>query len=71
MTIHFYLRYHTVFGQDLYISGNNEYLGDNDSSKAVKLSWYNDDFWHLSLQLPDDFDDTILYRYILKDKNGM
>lgn len=71
MTIHFYLRYHTVFGQDLYISGNNEYLGDNDSSKAVKLSWYNDDFWHLSLQLPDDFDDTILYNYILKDKNGM
>ncbi|MDP4284001.1 MAG: 4-alpha-glucanotransferase [Bacteroidota bacterium] len=71
MTINFYLKYRTVFGEDIFISGNNQYLGDNDSSKAVALSWFNEEFWHGSLELPDDFDDTIIYKYILKDKNGL
>jgi 4-alpha-glucanotransferase len=67
MTINFYLRYHTVFGEELFISGNNSYLGDNDPSQAVKLSWLNEDFWQASILFPDDFDDTIYYKYILKD----
>jgi 4-alpha-glucanotransferase len=71
MTIHFYLRYHTQFGQELFISGNNPFLGDNDPSNAIKLSWLNEDFWNVSLQLPKDFDDTIFYKYILKDKSGL
>lgn len=71
MTINFYLRYHTEYGQELFISGNNQYLGDYDPSKAVKLSWFNDDFWHLSLELPKDFDDIILYKYLLRDKKGV
>ena len=70
MTINFYLKYHTEFGQILFISGNNQYLGDNDSAKAVRLTWFNYDFWHISLQLPEDFDDTIHYKYLLRDKNG-
>ncbi len=70
MTIDLYLRYHTQFGESFYVSGNNQYLGDNDASNAVQMSWLNNDFWHLSFQLPDDFDDLIRYRYILKDKNG-
>jgi len=71
MTINFYLRYYTVFGQELFISGNNKYLGDNVPSGAIRLSWFNEDFWHLSLELPNDFDDTILYKYILRDKEGL
>ena len=71
MTINFYLRYHTVFGEELFISGNNSYLGDNDPSRAVKLSWLNEDFWKASILFPDDFDDTIYYKYILKDREGV
>lgn len=71
MTIHFYLRYHTQFGQELFISGNNQYLGDNDPSNAIKLTWLNEDFWNVSLELPQNFDDTIFYKYILKDKSGL
>jgi 4-alpha-glucanotransferase len=70
MTIQFYLRYHTHFGQTLLIIGNNKYLGDNDSSKALSLSYFNEDFWKVAVQLPDDFDDNIHYKYILKDKDG-
>ncbi|MEO6814417.1 MAG: 4-alpha-glucanotransferase [Ginsengibacter sp.] len=70
MTIHFYLRYHTHFGQTLLISGNNQFLGDNDLSKAIELSYYNDDFWHLQINFPDNFDDKIHYNYFLKDVDG-
>ncbi len=70
MKINFYLRYRTEFGQELFISGNNRFLADNDSSKAVKLSWLNEDFWHLSLELPEDFDDNLHYKYIVRDTNG-
>jgi 4-alpha-glucanotransferase len=70
MTIQFYLRYHTHYGQTLLIFGNNKYLGDNDSSKALSLSYFNEDFWKVAVQFPDDFDDNIHYKYILKDKDG-
>jgi 4-alpha-glucanotransferase len=70
MTIHFYLRYHTQFGQVLFISGNDDFLGNNDTTKAVALSYYNDDYWYVKIELPADFDDTVLYKYFLKDKDG-
>ncbi len=70
MTINFYLRYYTRFGDLLFISGNNSWLGDDDASQAIQLSWLNDDFWRLSIHLPDDFDDIIQYRYILRDRDG-
>lgn len=70
MRINFYLKYHTKFGQELFISGNNQYLGDYDFSKAVKLQWYDEDFWYFSLQVPDDFDDLIDYRYLIRDSKS-
>jgi 4-alpha-glucanotransferase len=70
MKIHFYLRYHTVLGEELFISGNNRSLGDNDVSGAVALNWFNEDFWCVTLDLPGDFDDIIHYKYILKDAGG-
>lgn len=71
MKINFYLRYHTVFGEEIFISGNNKFLGDNDASNAIPLSWYNEDIWKGTIDFPDDFDDTIIYKYILKDKEGI
>ena len=70
MTIHFYLRYYTHPGQVLFISGNNDFLGNNETAKAVEMSYYNDEFWHLKIDLPKDFDDTVLYKYFLKDTDG-
>ncbi|HET7115782.1 MAG TPA: 4-alpha-glucanotransferase [Hanamia sp.] len=70
MKINFYIRYHTIPGEELFISGNNQFLGDNDPLKAIKLTWFDEDFWHGSIIFPEDFDDTIHYKYILKDKEG-
>ncbi len=70
MMIHFYLRYHTEFGQNLFILGNNDFLGNNDPAQAAGLLYLNDDFWHLELEFPQNFDDIVLYRYFLRDKDG-
>jgi 4-alpha-glucanotransferase len=71
MKINFYLKYYTVVGEEFFISGNNEFMGDNEMAKAIPLNWLNNDFWYGSIIFPDDFDDTIIYKYILKDKNGI
>jgi 4-alpha-glucanotransferase len=71
MKISFYIRYYTVFGEELFISGNNKFLGDNEPSKAIPLKWYNEDFWSVTINFPEDFDDNIHYKYILKDKKGV
>ena len=71
MKISFYLRYYTVFGEELFITGNNKFLGDNNSANAVPLHWYNNDFWVATVDFPDDFDDEIHYKYILKDTKGI
>jgi 4-alpha-glucanotransferase len=71
MKIDFYIRYHTIFGEELFISGNNKFLGDNDPSKAIPLQWFNEDFWRVTIDFPQNFDDNIHYKYILKDKKGI
>ncbi|MGN6532018.1 MAG: 4-alpha-glucanotransferase [Ginsengibacter sp.] len=71
MKISFYIRYSTVFSEDIFISGNNKFLGDNDPSKSIPMVWYNEDFWRVIIDFPEDFDDIIHYKYILKDKKGI
>ncbi|MEO8820724.1 MAG: 4-alpha-glucanotransferase [Ginsengibacter sp.] len=71
MKIKFYLRYQTVFGEELFIIGNNRFLGDNDPGNAVRLDWFNEDFWMAAIDFPEDFDDEIHYKYILKDRKGV
>jgi 4-alpha-glucanotransferase len=70
MTIHFYLRYHTQFGQSLFISGNNDFLGNNDTTNAVEMSYFNDGFWQVKIECPSDFDDIVIYKYFLRDRDG-
>ena len=70
MSIHFYIKYHTKPGQALFISGNNDVLGNNDATKALALSYLNSDYWHAKIEFPVDFDDTVLYKYFLKDIDG-
>ena len=71
MKISFYLKYSTVFGEELFILGNNKFLGDNDPSQLVPLEWYNEDFWRVIIDFPEDFDDFVHYKYVLKDKKGV
>jgi len=71
MTLHFYLRYSTKFGQGIFVSGNTTVLGNDDITKAFDLTYLNEQLWHGSIEIDKkDLDEPVCYRYILKDENG-
>ncbi len=70
--ITFHLKFHTTFGQDLFILGNHPQLGDNDPAKAIPLQYFNEEYWFVTI----DFDatdlqqDSITYHYLLRNTDG-
>jgi 4-alpha-glucanotransferase len=67
MTIHFYLRFSTRFGQRIYVSGNNSQLGNDDLDKAFPIEYLNEQFWHGTIKIDTAKDGLIQYKYILKE----
>jgi 4-alpha-glucanotransferase len=70
MKIHFYIRFHTRYGQSMWLTGNNDMLGNDDIQNAVKMAYFNNDYWHYEMNIPPGFDDTIMYKYILREADG-
>jgi 4-alpha-glucanotransferase len=71
MQFQFYLRYHTSFGQSLYISGNTAELGDNNFERALPMEYLNNEFWHISIDIRrKDLPAKVTYKYLLKNDNG-
>ncbi|MEI8059600.1 MAG: 4-alpha-glucanotransferase, partial [Ferruginibacter sp.] len=69
MTLHFYLRYSTRYGQTIYISGNADALGNHHLGKAFPLQYLNDQLWYGSITLDATKDsNTIQYKYILREE---
>ncbi len=70
MKVQFYLRFYTHPGQNLFISGNIEALGNNDPAKAFPLHYLNDEFWHATLDADASDIAKIQYQYHLKNEDG-
>lgn len=71
MRLQFYLKFHTEFGQSLWISGNMEELGNDDPSLALPMEYLNDDFWQCTLNVKrKTITEPIVYKYFLKNKDG-
>ena len=71
MTLNFYIRFYTHFGQNLYVSGNCAALGNGDVAKAIPLQYLNEQFSHASVEIPaEQIAGSIGYHYILKDANS-
>jgi 4-alpha-glucanotransferase len=68
-TIHFYLRYSTSYGQNLFLSGSLPQLGHNSLALAVPLHYLNDAYWLGSIDLPSDTP-AFNYRYVLRGADG-
>lgn len=68
MTLHFYLRYHTKVGQSVFLTGNPDFLGNGDA--AISMSCHNEDYWKVFIELPEDFDKLIQYKYIVRNQDG-
>lgn len=72
LQVTFQLRFHTNFGQELFISGNHPLLGNGEVEKAVPMSYLDDGLWSLSLNLAEKVDTVVpfAYHYILRNADG-
>ena len=71
MKLQFYLRFHTQYGQSLWISGDTDELGNNDPVKALSMDYLNDEFWYCSFEIKrKELQNNISYKYILKNTEG-
>ncbi len=70
--ITFQLKFHTTFGQELFITGNHPLLGDNDPTKALPLQYFNEEYWSVTIDLKEVPSTTgvIVYQYILRNADG-
>lgn len=70
MKIQFFLRFHTKFGQRLFVSGNCDTLGNNNLSEALPMEYLNENFWTATIELGKDFENVLQYKYIFYDEYG-
>ena len=72
MTLTFFIRFSTKFGQSLFVSGNHALLGDNVTGSAQPLEYFNEHFWQGQVTIPgtDAGTSDIEYRYILREADG-
>ena len=71
MKLQFYLKFHTGFGQSLWISGNMEELGNGDPSLALPMEYLNEEFWQCTLNVKrKNIIGPVIYKYFLKNKDG-
>ncbi len=70
--ITFQLKYHTEYGQNLFLTGNHELLGNGAITKALPLQYFNDEFWYVTIELNNDqlIDASIVYNYVLINQDG-
>ena len=69
MRIDFYLRFHTQFGQSLAVVGNIPALGLNDPANALPLSFFNEEFWHATVEIDPSEYNELQYRYVFINEN--
>src|SRR6188508_3092488 len=72
MILNFFIRFATRFGQTLYVSGNNEALGNDDPASAVPLQYFNEELWRGRVEIPSVATQVaaLEYRYIFREADG-
>jgi 4-alpha-glucanotransferase len=72
MKIHFYLRFSTKQGQDLFICGNIPELGYQNKliTNPVRMQYKNSDFWETTIELAGLPSEPVRYYYQLGMEDG-
>jgi 4-alpha-glucanotransferase len=71
MKIHFYVRFHTRYGQGLRILGDQPSLGANDPAHARKMEYLDAQHWHLEVEVDrKEIKGGLHYKYILENEDG-
>jgi 4-alpha-glucanotransferase len=68
----FRIKFHTSFGQNLFILGNHPLLGNDDVEKAIPLKYINEEWWEVVIDMDADVlpDTLITYNYVLRNTDG-
>ena len=66
----FTIKYHTIWGERLLISGSCAELGNDIIANAKEMYYYDDDEWRVEIILPDSIKE-ITYFYLVEDANGV
>jgi len=71
LTVQFQLKYHTEFGQNLFIVGDHLLLGNGDIANAIPMQYLNEQAWTATVQLPTTaLNQKISYNYVLVNGDG-
>ena len=72
VTITFQIRFHTKFGQTLYITGGHDIFGQNDIAKALPMQYLNHEFWTVTVPLKKDTlpAEGLVYNYVIRYEYG-
>lgn len=68
----FQVKFSTVVGQSLFVSGNHPLLGNNNYDNSFPLNYLNENYWAATLEIPetDSFQEEVIYNYVLKNIDG-
>ena len=72
MKLTFRLRFHTSYGQSLWLSGNPPRLGQDRVEQAVALQYLDAEFWQAIVDFSDDLKSApgFSYHYLLRETDG-
>ena len=72
LLVHFQLRFATQFGQQVFVTGNHDLLGNNSVEKALPLQYFNENYWMTTLEIPAGTipAEGISYHYFIRQENG-
>jgi len=72
MRLTFEVNYHTRTGQDLFLTGASEILGEWDTDQAIPMEYRGAGIWQVTLVLPDSMapQARLAYGYILRELDG-
>lgn len=69
----FQIRFHTEFGQRLFITGQHDLLGQGDINQALPMEYFDAETWYATIEL--DIESVppqgIQYNYLVTESNGI
>ena len=68
----FQVKYTTVVGQSLFVTGNHVLLGNNDYQKAFPLTYLNNEYWigTVEITVGEAITSEVTYNYLLQHADG-
>jgi 4-alpha-glucanotransferase len=68
----FKIKYHTQFGENIFITANHETFGNNDVAKALHMQYFNEEHWYVNIEVnkADFANKKIIYNYLVKYADG-